>query len=111
MFDRHDAGGDSLGIVSAIRWTISNFDTDKSRIFAIGTSSGGLMTNVLIGAYPGTQSSYRGLELLVKIELCRYICSRNGQRRSTVSDLISRPELASDWYLQLCMFSKRRRYV
>lgn len=50
---RHDAGGDSLGVVSAVRWTVANFNADTSRIFAVGTSSGAMMTNVLIGAYPG----------------------------------------------------------
>lgn len=55
---RHDGGGDSLGIVSAVRWTIANFDADTSRIFATGISSGAMMTNVLIGAYPGTHSLY-----------------------------------------------------
>ncbi|CCA77161.1 probable acetylxylan esterase (subclass of the carboxylic acid esterases), partial [Serendipita indica DSM 11827] len=48
----HNGGGDSLGIVSAVRWTIPQFNVDTSRIFAVGTSSGAMMTNVLIGAYP-----------------------------------------------------------
>lgn len=48
----HNAGGDSLGIVSAVRWTITNFGANTSKIFAVGTSSGAMMTNVLIGAYP-----------------------------------------------------------
>jgi acetylxylan esterase len=55
-FHSHGAGGDSLGIVSAVRWTISHFHADKSRVFAVGVSSGALMTNILIGAYPGAQS-------------------------------------------------------
>ncbi|KIM22090.1 carbohydrate esterase family 1 protein, partial [Serendipita vermifera MAFF 305830] len=48
----HDGGGDSLGIVSAVRWTIANFNANKSKVYATGHSSGGMMTNVLIGAYP-----------------------------------------------------------
>lgn len=48
----HDGGGDSLGIASAVRWTISNFTADKKRVFATGFSSGAMMTNVLMGAYP-----------------------------------------------------------
>jgi acetylxylan esterase len=55
---RHNGGGDSLGIVSAVRWTISQFGADTSRVFAVGTSSGAMMTNVLIGAYPGVLAPF-----------------------------------------------------
>jgi poly(3-hydroxybutyrate) depolymerase len=55
---RHNGGGDSLGIVSAVRWTISQFGADSSRVYATGISSGGMMTNVLIGAYPGIVPLY-----------------------------------------------------
>ncbi|PVF95677.1 putative acetylxylan esterase [Serendipita vermifera] len=48
----HNGGGDSLGIVSAVRWTISQFGANSARVYATGISSGGMMTNVLIGAYP-----------------------------------------------------------
>ncbi|KAI5825077.1 carbohydrate esterase family 1 protein [Schizophyllum commune Tattone D] len=48
----HDAGGDSLGIASMVRYTIDQYGADPSRVFATGTSSGAMMTNVLIGAYP-----------------------------------------------------------
>jgi len=48
----HNQGGDSLGIVSMVRWTLSKHGADASRVFATGTSSGAMMTNVLAGAYP-----------------------------------------------------------
>ncbi|KAG6901395.1 hypothetical protein C0995_012519 [Termitomyces sp. Mi166 len=48
----HDGGGDSLGIASAIRYAISTYNVDPNRVFATGTSSGAMMTNVLAGAYP-----------------------------------------------------------
>jgi len=48
----HNAGGDSLGIASAVRHLIANYGVDSSRVFATGTSSGAMMTNVLAGAYP-----------------------------------------------------------
>lgn len=48
----HDAGGDSLGIASVVRYAIANYGVDSSRVFATGTSSGAMMTNVLLGAYP-----------------------------------------------------------
>ncbi|KAH8652709.1 Alpha/Beta hydrolase protein [Tricladium varicosporioides] len=48
----HDAGGDSLGIASMVRYTISTYNADTSKVFMTGTSSGAMMTNVLAGAYP-----------------------------------------------------------
>ncbi|KAK3388708.1 Alpha/Beta hydrolase protein [Sordaria brevicollis] len=48
----HDGGGDSLGIVSMVRWTIKEYNADASRVFVTGVSSGGMMTNHLVGAYP-----------------------------------------------------------
>ena len=49
---RHDAGGDSLGIASMTRWTLAHHDVDPDRVFVTGVSSGAMMTNVLLGAYP-----------------------------------------------------------
>ncbi|KAJ8081734.1 hypothetical protein PM082_007580 [Marasmius tenuissimus] len=48
----HDGGGDSLAIASMVRYAISNYGVDPSLVFATGTSSGAMMTNVLMGAYP-----------------------------------------------------------
>ncbi|PPR00091.1 hypothetical protein CVT24_008993 [Panaeolus cyanescens] len=48
----HDRGGDSLGIASMVRYAISNYGVDASRVYATGTSSGGMMSQVLAGAYP-----------------------------------------------------------
>lgn len=48
----HDGGGDSLGIVSMVQWTLERFNGDRSRVFVTGVSSGAMMTNVLVGAYP-----------------------------------------------------------
>ena len=48
----HDGGGDALGIVSMVRWAIKEYDADKERVFVTGTSSGAMMTNVLLGSYP-----------------------------------------------------------
>lgn len=49
---RHDGGGDSLAIASMVRWTLANRDVDPARVFAAGVSSGAMMTNVLLAAYP-----------------------------------------------------------
>ncbi|KAF9050472.1 Alpha/Beta hydrolase protein [Panaeolus papilionaceus] len=48
----HDRGGDSLGIASMVRYAISTYNVDPARVFATGTSSGGMMSQVLAGAYP-----------------------------------------------------------
>ncbi|TFK44310.1 acetyl xylan esterase [Crucibulum laeve] len=48
----HNAGGDSLGIASMVRYAIANYGVDSGRVFMTGTSSGAMMTNVLAGAYP-----------------------------------------------------------
>ncbi len=49
---RHNGGGDPLGIVSMVRYVIKNFHADSTRVYALGVSSGAMMTNVLLGAYP-----------------------------------------------------------
>ncbi|TFK79560.1 carbohydrate esterase family 1 protein [Polyporus arcularius HHB13444] len=48
----HNGGSDSLGIASAARYAIANWGVDANRVFAVGTSSGAMMTNVLAAAYP-----------------------------------------------------------
>ncbi|KAH9882593.1 hypothetical protein J1614_000829 [Plenodomus biglobosus] len=48
----HNGGGDALGIVSMVKWTLNKYNADKDRVFVVGTSSGAMMTNVLVGSYP-----------------------------------------------------------
>lgn len=48
----HEGGGDALGIVSMVRWALEKYGGDKDRVFVTGTSSGAMMTNVLLGSYP-----------------------------------------------------------
>ena len=48
----HNGGGDPLGIVSMVRYVIKNFNADSTRVYVVGVSSGAMMTNVLLGAYP-----------------------------------------------------------
>ncbi|ETW75418.1 family 1 carbohydrate esterase [Heterobasidion irregulare TC 32-1] len=48
----HDAGGDSLGIASMVRYAIASYGVDPQLVFMTGSSSGAMMTNVLAGAYP-----------------------------------------------------------
>ncbi|KAL3417942.1 Acetylxylan esterase A [Phlyctema vagabunda] len=48
----HDGGGDSQGIASMVKWTLAKYHGDARRVFSMGTSSGAMMTNVLLGSYP-----------------------------------------------------------
>ncbi|GIF45728.1 poly(hydroxyalkanoate) depolymerase family esterase [Asanoa ferruginea] len=48
----HNGGSDSLSIVSMTRYVQQNFNADPNRTFVTGVSSGAMMTNVLLGAYP-----------------------------------------------------------
>ncbi|KAK4641642.1 hypothetical protein QC761_512620 [Podospora bellae-mahoneyi] len=48
----HNGGGDSLGVVSMVKWTINKYNADPKRVFVTGVSSGGMMTQVLLGSYP-----------------------------------------------------------
>jgi acetylxylan esterase len=48
----HNGGSDSLGIVSMVNYVEQHNNGDASRVYATGVSSGAMMTNVLLGAYP-----------------------------------------------------------
>ncbi|MFC3492905.1 extracellular catalytic domain type 1 short-chain-length polyhydroxyalkanoate depolymerase [Glycomyces rhizosphaerae] len=57
-------GGDSVSIKSMVDHVLANYGADRNRIFATGTSSGAMMTNVLLGVYPETfkaGSAYAGV--------------------------------------------------
>jgi len=49
---RHNGGSDPVGINSMVQWVLANRGGDASRVFVTGASSGGMMTNVLLGDYP-----------------------------------------------------------
>jgi acetylxylan esterase len=48
----HSGGGDSQTIINMVTYAINNYGGDANRVYAMGTSSGAMMTNVLAGAYP-----------------------------------------------------------
>ena len=48
----HNGGSDSLGIVSMVTYVEQHYNGDPNRVYATGVSSGAMMTNVLLGAYP-----------------------------------------------------------
>jgi acetylxylan esterase len=48
----HDGNGDPTGIVSMVKYAEQHYNGDSNRVYAAGHSSGGMMTNVLLGSYP-----------------------------------------------------------
>jgi acetylxylan esterase len=53
----HNGNSDPLAIVSMVRWVEQNRNGDPSRVYVTGASSGGMMTNVLLGDYPDVFSA------------------------------------------------------
>ena len=49
---KHDGGSHSKAIVQMVKYAITQYSADPARVFAAGASSGAMMTNVLLGAYP-----------------------------------------------------------
>ncbi|MGC4897090.1 extracellular catalytic domain type 1 short-chain-length polyhydroxyalkanoate depolymerase [Micromonospora sp. DT31] len=49
---RRDGGSDPVGIKSMVDHVRQRYPVDAERIFTTGTSSGAMMTNVLLGDYP-----------------------------------------------------------
>ncbi|KAJ8117154.1 hypothetical protein OPT61_g1574 [Boeremia exigua] len=47
-----NAGGDNQGLVFMVNYTITKYSADATRVFVTGTSSGCMMTNVLMATYP-----------------------------------------------------------
>ncbi|CAN8101675.1 unnamed protein product [Discula destructiva] len=45
-------GGDSEGIVQMVQYALTTYNGDPTNVFVLGSSSGGMMTNVLAGTYP-----------------------------------------------------------
>jgi acetylxylan esterase len=48
----YNGGGDSLTIVNMVKYAVANYGGDADRVYATGSSSGAMMTNVLASAYP-----------------------------------------------------------
>lgn len=48
----HGAGGDAGGIISMVNYALDTYSGDASKVFVMGTSSGAMMTNVLVATYP-----------------------------------------------------------
>ncbi|PVH82296.1 carbohydrate esterase family 1 protein [Cadophora sp. DSE1049] len=48
----HGQGGDALGIVNMVNYTLSKYSGDATKVYVMGSSSGAMMTNVMAGSYP-----------------------------------------------------------
>lgn len=48
----HGQGGDALGITNMVNYALTEYNGDPERVYAMGSSSGAMMTNVLAGSYP-----------------------------------------------------------
>jgi len=49
---KHGGGGDTGAIVQMVKYTLSKYSGDASRVYTVGGSSGGIMTEALLGVYP-----------------------------------------------------------
>ncbi|KAI4604561.1 hypothetical protein J4E80_011040 [Alternaria sp. BMP 0032] len=47
-----DAGGDNQGLNNMIQYTIKKYNADPTKVFVTGSSSGCMMTNVMMATYP-----------------------------------------------------------
>lgn len=59
-----DGGGDSTGLRNMVEYTINEYNADQGRIFVTGSSSGCMMTNVMVSLYPNlfaAASCYSGV--------------------------------------------------
>jgi poly(hydroxyalkanoate) depolymerase family esterase len=49
---KHDGKGDTHAVAQMVRYTLTKYKGDTSRVYAVGGSSGGMMTEALLGVYP-----------------------------------------------------------
>jgi len=49
---KHNGGSDPVGIMSMVTYAEQHYNGDPNRVYVTGASSGGMMTNVLLGDYP-----------------------------------------------------------
>ena len=49
---KHDAGGDTKAVVQMVKYALSKYGGDASRVYAMGGSSGAMLTQALMAVYP-----------------------------------------------------------
>lgn len=73
-------GGDSDGIIKMINYVATKHKSDTKRVYVLGSSSGGMMTNVMIATYPdkfAAAASFSGIP---------YACLKGSRGASPMSD-------------------------
>lgn len=48
----HDGGGDTHAIVQMVRYTLATYGGNPARVYSVGGSSGGIITEALLAVYP-----------------------------------------------------------
>jgi poly(hydroxyalkanoate) depolymerase family esterase len=49
---KHGGGGDTGAVVQMVKYTLAKYGGDANRVYSVGGSSGGIMTEALLGVYP-----------------------------------------------------------
>jgi acetylxylan esterase len=49
---KHGGGGDTGATVQMVKYAIAKYGADAARVYSVGGSSGGIMTEALLGVYP-----------------------------------------------------------
>jgi poly(hydroxyalkanoate) depolymerase family esterase len=49
---KHGGNGDTAAIVQMVKYTLAKYKGDEGRVYTVGGSSGGIMTEALLGVYP-----------------------------------------------------------
>lgn len=49
---KHDGGGDPHAVAQMVRYALKKYSGDSSRVYVVGGSSGGMMTQALLAIYP-----------------------------------------------------------
>jgi acetylxylan esterase len=49
---KHGGGGDTGAVVQMVKYTLAKYGGDANRVYTVGGSSGGIMTEALLGVYP-----------------------------------------------------------
>jgi len=48
----HNGGGDTQAIAEMVQYTITKYNADAGRVYSMGSSSGAMLTEALMGVYP-----------------------------------------------------------
>jgi acetylxylan esterase len=49
---KHDGGGDTQAVAEMVKYALSKYSGDASRVYIFGGSSGGMMTQAMLAVYP-----------------------------------------------------------